>query len=192
MEVGECKSVHIMQCNTQSSSNAWGKKQAGQQGGNEGQETRVKFGEELIAARWCFLVRALLRPLFARNFLLKVCSQLQCQFYGRHIIVDLPCFLSAWQPRLKREEVARKRSVGRGRQLYFGCAGFHQHRWRFHEIQIHLYYMANFDQHHMNLQIQTKVRPYSGRYFSWTQCSFFELPFVMIINVETEVLLVPK
>ena len=51
MEVGECKSVHIMQCNTQSSSNAWGKKQAGQQGGNEGQETRVKFGEELIAAR---------------------------------------------------------------------------------------------------------------------------------------------
>ena len=127
MEVGECKSVHIMQCNAQSSSNAWGKKQAGQQGGNEGQETRVKFGEELIAARWCFLVRALLRPLFARNFLLKVCSQLQCQFYGRHIIVDLPCFLSAWQPRLRREEVARKRTVGRGRQLYFGCAGFHQH-----------------------------------------------------------------
>ena len=28
-----------------------GKKQAGQQGGNEGQETRVKFGEELIAGR---------------------------------------------------------------------------------------------------------------------------------------------
>ena len=82
MEVGECKSVHIMQCNAQSSSNAWGKKQAGQQWGNEGQETRVKFGEELIAARWCFLVRALLRPLFARNFLLKVCSQLKCQSLG--------------------------------------------------------------------------------------------------------------
>ena len=92
----------------------------------------------------------------------------------------------------EREEVARKKTVGCGRQLYFGCAGFHQHRWRFHEIQIHLYYMANFDQHHMNLQIQTKVRPYSGRYFSWTQCSFFELPFVMIINLEAEVLLVPK
>ena len=52
MEVGECKSVHII-CNAilRAAAMLGGKKQAGQQGGNEGQETRVKFGEELIAAR---------------------------------------------------------------------------------------------------------------------------------------------
>ena len=62
----------------------------------------------------------------------------------------------------KKEDRGARQAI-----IFWVCsAGFHQHRRRFHEIQIHLYYMANFDQHHMNLQIQTKVRPYSGRYFS--------------------------
>ena len=95
-------------------------------------------------------------------------------------------------PEERRSGKKEDRGVRRAIIFWVCSAGFHQHRWRFHEIQIHLYSMANFDQHHMNLQIQTKTRSYSGGYFSWTQCSFFELPFVMIINLEAEVLLVPK